>query len=72
MLTDRAALREILLRRDPELAAVLERIEGVPLAAPDRERIRRAVVDELCELPEGESGRQALALEELLIRLGDG
>ncbi len=70
VLTELAALREILLRRDPELAPVLERIESAPLDAADLERIRRAVVDELCELPDGETGRQALALEELLIRLG--
>lgn len=70
MLTDLAALREILLRRDPDLAPVLERIGTQPLAPIDRERIRRAVVDELCELPDGEGGRQALLLVDLLDRLG--
>ncbi|MBU6424681.1 MAG: hypothetical protein KGQ88_11645 [Chloroflexi bacterium] len=70
MLTDLAALREILLRRDPDLVPALERVDDAPLAAAERERMRRAVVDELCEAPDA-SGRRALHLSELLRRLGD-
>lgn len=65
-----ALLGEILARRDPELIAVIERIGGSRLSHAERERLRRAVVDELCELPDGDGGRRALALEELLIHLG--
>lgn len=68
--TELAVLGEILARRDPDLIAVIERIGAEPLAADERERLRRAVVDELCELPERDRGRRALELEELLIHLG--
>lgn len=70
MLTELALLREILLRRDPTLAYITERIDIEPLDDEQRERIRRAIVDELCELPEGSGGRHALELEELLISIG--
>jgi hypothetical protein len=70
VLTELALLREILLRRDPDLAHVTERIDTEPLGDEERERIRRAIVDELCELPDGSGGRRALALEELLITVG--
>jgi hypothetical protein len=64
-----ALLGEILARRDPALVDLLERLDSRPIGASDRERIRRAIVDELCELPGG-AGRRALELEDLLIHLG--
>ncbi len=69
-LTELALLAEILARRDPALVDVTERIGVRPIDDKERERIRRAVVDELCELPDGAGGRRALELEELLIHLG--
>lgn len=69
MLTEIALLREILLRRDPDIAPVAEGIDLVPLDAEARERVRRAIVDELCELPDEKSGRRALELSELLVHL---
>jgi hypothetical protein len=66
---ERSLLVEILSRRDPGLVEAIERLEGGPVPGSERERIKRAVVDELCELPQSD-GRRALALEELLIRLG--
>ena len=68
VLEDLASLREILQRRDPDLVPSVERPDALA-ASPERERVRRAVVDELCELPEGTSDRRALELQELLIRL---
>ncbi len=68
--TDLSVLREILGRRDPELAGAIDDIDDRPLVAQQRQRIRRAVVDELCELPSGE-GRRALELQKLLTRLGE-
>ena len=62
-------LGEILARRDPDLAPAIERLSSGSLETSERERIRRAIVDELCELPES-AGRRALELEELLIHLG--
>lgn len=70
VLTELALLHDILLRRDPDLVDVVESIGIDPLDDEARERIRRAVVDELCELPDGE-GRAALELQELLIHLAD-
>ena len=64
-----ALLSEILARRDPGLVAVLEPGGLGPIGPSDRDRIRRAIVDELCELPGG-AGRRALELEDLLIHLG--
>lgn len=68
--TEIALLGEILARRDPDLIPVIDRIGRSPLARGERHRLRRAVVDELCELPTGDTGRRALELEELLIHLG--
>jgi hypothetical protein len=70
LLSELAVLGAILARRDPALISVVERMDVVPLTEEERERVRRAVVDELCELPEGTSSRTALALEEILIHLG--
>ncbi len=70
VLSELAILGSILARRDPDLVPVIERVGDVPLTDDERERIRRAVVDELCELPEGASDRRALELEDLLIQLG--
>lgn len=70
VLSELTLLGGILARRDPDLVPVIDRIGAVPLAAEERDRIRRAIVDELCELPEGSSDRRALELEELLIHLG--
>lgn len=64
-----ALLGAILSRRDPDLAGIVQR-DVVALTSEQRERVRRAIVDELCELPEGSSHRRVLELEELLIRLG--
>lgn len=62
-------LGEILSRRDPGLVDVTDRLASGRLDRSERERVRRAIVDELCELPES-AGRRALELEELLIHLG--
>lgn len=70
VLSEIALLGAILARRDPDLVPLIERVGSEPLAEQERERIRRAVVDELCELPETAGDRRALELEELLIRLG--
>lgn len=70
MLSELALLGAILSRRDPDLARIVERLDVAGLTQEQRERVRRAIVDELCELPEGASDRSALELEELLIRLG--
>lgn len=69
-LTELTLLGAILARRDPDMVPVIDRIGAVPLTNDERDRIRRAIVDELCELPEGSSDRRALELEELLIHLG--
>ena len=69
-LSDINLLGAVLARRDPELVTVIERHAAEPLTDDERERIRRAVVDELCELPEDAGDRRALELEELLIHLG--
>ncbi|HEX9435651.1 MAG TPA: hypothetical protein VGA16_00670 [Candidatus Limnocylindria bacterium] len=68
--TELALLTSILSRRDPDLVPVVERIGSAPLGDEERSRLRRAIVDELCELPERTSGRRALELEEILIHLG--
>lgn len=70
VLGERTLLGDILTRRDPGLIDVLGSIGTAPLEGTARERMRRAIVDELCELPES-AGRRALELEELLIHLGD-
>jgi hypothetical protein len=69
-LSDLGLLGAILARRDPDLAQLLDRSIAEPLSDDERERIRRAVVDELCELPKDAGDRRALELEELLIHLG--
>jgi hypothetical protein len=65
-----ALLGTVLARRDPDLVSVVERKDLVELTNEERDRVRRAVVDELCELPSGTSDRRALELEEILIHLG--
>lgn len=70
MLSELALLGAVLARRAPDLVKVVERMDIVPLTDDERERVRRAIVDELCELPDGSSGRTALQLEEILIHLG--
>jgi hypothetical protein len=70
VLTELALLGEILARRDPDHVDIVERIGTAPLGEKERARLLRAIVDELCELPES-SGRRALDLEELLIHLGE-
>ena len=62
-------LGEIVSRRDPGLIDVIDRLGSGRLEGSERERVRRAIVDELCELPVS-AGRRALELEELLIHLG--
>jgi hypothetical protein len=68
--TEMALLSEIVARREPDLVSVIDRIGSEGLTDDERERVRRAVVDELCELPEDSTDRRALELEELLIQLG--
>ena len=70
VLSELALLGAVLARRDPALVPIVERMDVVPLTAEERERVRRAVVDELCELPKDANGRTALQLEEILIHLG--
>ena len=70
VLSELALLGAILARRDPDLVPVVERLDRVRLTENERDRVRRAVVDELCELPDGSSDRRALELEEILIHLG--
>jgi len=69
VLDERTLLGEILARRDPELVERIDHLTAGPIDRSERERMRRAIVDELCELPET-AGRHALELEELLIHLG--
>jgi hypothetical protein len=69
-LSDLALLGTILARRDPDLVAAIDRGAADSLTREQRERIRRVVVDELCELPEDAGDRRALELEEVLIHLG--
>ena len=71
VLAERTMLVEILARRDPGLVGVMDRFGTGAVKGTECDRVRRAVVDELCELPEN-AGRQALELEELLIHLKDG
>jgi hypothetical protein len=70
VLTELALLGAVLARRDPDMVSVVERMDVAPLTEEQRDRLRRAIVDELCELPDGSSDRQALELEEILIHLG--
>lgn len=70
VLSELALLGAVLARRDPELVSIVERMDRIPLTHDERDRVRRAIVDELCELPEGASDRRALELEEILIHLG--
>ncbi len=70
VITELALLGDVLARRDPGLAPILDRIGSRPLDAAERQRLRRAIVDELCELPNS-SDRRALELEELLIHLNE-
>ncbi len=70
VLTELTLLQTILARREPDLVPLVERIGSVLLSDEERSRVRRAIVDELCELPERVSGRRALELEEILIHLG--
>lgn len=65
-----AVLGDIVSRRAPELSPAVERIGSVPVDPADRDRIKRAIVDELCELPVG-TGRRALELEGILGRLSE-
>ena len=65
--TEVTELREILGRRDPDAARAIADA-GALLDDGQRERIRRAVVDELCDLPAGD-GRRAMELQELLTHL---
>lgn len=69
VLSELILLAAVLARRDPTLVSLVERMDVVPLTEEERERLRRAVVDELCELP-GANSRTALELEEILIHLG--
>lgn len=71
LLGELTLLGGILARRDPDLVDVVERIGIRPISDGERDRVRRAVVDELCELPDGNAERRALELEELLIHLGN-
>lgn len=66
VLTDRATLEDVLARRRPDLLALVEQAELADLAPAEREDVRRALVDELCELPYQGGDRRALALLELL------
>ena len=70
VVNDIALLGDILSRRDPDLVASIDGLAAGRLEPTDRERFRRAIVDELCELPEGAGGRRVLELEQLLTRLG--
>lgn len=65
-------LETIVARRCPDLAGTLDQVGPEKLPADVRLRIRRAIVDEMCEqVPGDRSGdRRALELEELLIHVG--
>jgi hypothetical protein len=67
-----ALLREVLVRRRPDLVPLVEDIGVMPLSRTDHDLICAAVVDEMCELEPGAgSDRRDLELEELLLRLGE-
>lgn len=68
--TGLALLESVVARRAPDLASVVSRLGEVELTPDQRERIRRAVVDELCELPDSATDRRALELIEVLGHLG--
>ncbi len=70
LLAERNLLGDVLSRRDPGLVEIVDRLGTTKLEGTERDRMRRAIVDELCELPES-AGRRALELEELLIHLRD-
>lgn len=70
VLSELALLGAVLARRDPDLVSVVERLGVRPVTDAERERLRRAIVDELCEIPSGSGDRRALELQDLLIRLG--
>lgn len=67
-----ALLRDVIVRRRPELLPLVERIGEAPLNDFERTSLRRAVVDELCEhlAPGARAGRRDLALSDLLLHLG--
>jgi hypothetical protein len=67
-----ALLRDVLGRRRPDLAPLVDTIGVTPLPSTDRDRICAAVVDEMCELVPGTgTDRRDLELEELLLHLGE-
>ena len=67
VLSDRVALEDVLARRRPDLLPLVADTELDALAEETRDQVRRALVDEICELPrEGGDGRRALALLDLL------
>lgn len=70
VLSELALLGAVLARRDPDLVSVVERLGVRPVTDAERERLRRAIVDELCEIPNGSGDRRALELQDLLVRLG--
>lgn len=67
-----AILRGVIERRRPELLPLVARIGAAPLNDFERASLRRAVVDELCELaPPGQrSPRRDIELADLLLHLG--
>jgi hypothetical protein len=66
-----ALLRDVVARRCPELLPVVDRIGTGTLSEFDRNALRRAVVDEMCEhlAPGARADRRDLELSDLLLQL---
>lgn len=65
-------LRDVIVRRRPELLPIVDRMGPAPLSEFDRTSLRRVIVDELCEqlLPGAPAHRRDLELADLLLHLG--
>ncbi|HLA18921.1 MAG TPA: hypothetical protein VJ253_06315 [Dehalococcoidia bacterium] len=66
-------LRDVIERRNPELSGLLDRLGVVRLTTEEREALRYALADELCESglgPDDEHNEFGLELDDLIGALG--
>lgn len=71
--SQRALLRECVLRQAPELAPLLTKIGSAPLSDPEREKLRGALAAELSDTGldlEGGHSERGVALDDLIDLLG--